>query len=352
MTPLIALPPSPLRLRIDAAALAHNWAALNALSAPARAGAAVKADGYGLGTAHVVPVLARAGCRDWFVAHWGEAGAVLAHVPAAAIAVLHGPLTDADVAYARATGLRPVLNSLRQIARWIDGGGGVCHVMVDTGINRLGLALADLGDPLLARLDIDVCMSHLASADHDIAQNALQLARFTAVRGTVAARRYSLANSAGIALGPAWHGDLTRPGIALYGGVVRPELAGVVRQVGYPETAVLQVRDVAAGESIGYNATFVAPRAMRVGVVALGYADGYLRCWSNRGLLRWGDVRLPVLGRVSMDLTAVDVSQAPDVGEGDWLTVEYALPQAAAQSGLSQYELLTLLNRRFARAAG
>ena len=343
------LPPSPLRLRLDAAALAANWLALDRLSGAARAGAAVKADAYGLGAAQVVPVLAGAGCRDWFVAHWREVPDVIAHVAPEQVAVLHGPLDHADVAFARATGVRPVLNSLAQAARWLDGGGGVCHIMVDTGINRLGLAMADLSDPVLARLDVDLCISHLASADEDVAQNAEQLARFESAKGMVRARRYSLANSAGIALGSAYHADLTRPGIALYGGIARKELAGVVRRVATPEAAVIQVRDIAAGDRVGYNATFVAPRAMRLGVVALGYADGYLRCWSNRGALCRDGVRLPVAGRVSMDLTVIDLSAAPDVREGDWLAVDYDLPQAAVQSGLSQYELLTLLHRRFAR---
>ncbi|WP_353230120.1 alanine racemase [Novosphingobium sp.] len=342
-------PPAPLRLRLDAQALGDNWRALDQMAATARTGAAVKADGYGLGAGQVVPVLARAGCRDWFVAHWAEVPAVIAHVPPETVAVLHGPIDHADVAWARSTGVRPVLNSLPQVARWLAGGGGVCHVMVDSGINRLGLAMADLADPLLAQLDIDLLISHLASADEDVAQNAQQLAQFKLAQTMIPARRYSLANSAGIALGPDYHADLTRPGIALYGGVARRELAGVVRQVAHPEAAVLQVRNLHAGDQVGYNATFVAPHAMRLGVVALGYADGYLRCWSNRGVLRAGAAPLPVVGRVSMDLSAIDLSAAPDVREGDWLTVDYDLPHAAAASGLSQYELLTGLHRRFAR---
>jgi alanine racemase len=211
--------------------------------------------------------------------------------------------------------------------------------------------MTDLGDPLLAGLDIDLCLSHLASADEDVAQNAQQLARFGTARGTIRAARYSLANSAGIALGAAYHADLTRPGIALYGGVVRRELAGVVRRVAQPEAALLQIRDLAPGDCVGYNATFVAPRAMRLGVVALGYADGYLRCWSNRGTFGGSIAPLPVVGRVSMDLTAIDLTHAPQLREGDWLALDYDLPDAAAQSGLSQYELLTLLHRRFARFA-
>lgn len=316
---------------------------------PVRTGAAVKADSYGLGAAAVVPTLYEAGCRDWFVAHWSEVGALLPLVPAASIAVLHGPISVADVAYARATGVRPVLNSLPQIARWLEAGGGPCDLMIDTGINRLGLALADLGDPSIARLDIECCYSHLASADQDAAQNGVQLERFSQARRKVAARRYSLANSAGIALGAPYHADLTRPGLALYGGIARPELASHIAQVARPEAVVIQVRSLAAGDCVGYNATFTAPHPMRIGIVALGYADGYLRCWSGKGGFTWQGCRLPVLGRVSMDMTAVDLSQVPDVREGDWLAVDYDPVRSAATSGLSQYELLTLLGQRFAR---
>lgn len=349
----VPTPASRLRLSIDGDALAANWRALDALGGPARAGAAVKADAYGLGADQVVPVLARAGCRDWFVAHWAEAAALLAlGIPGEAIAVLHGPLDHGDCAFARATGVRPVLNSLPQVARWRESGGGLCHVMVDTGINRLGLAPADCGDPLLAALEIDILMSHLASADADVPQNAQQLARFEQVCARIPARRRSLANSAGIALGPAWRADLTRPGIALYGGAVRGELAGVVRSAARAEACLLQVRTLSAGDRVGYNATFVAPGAMRIGIVSLGYADGYLRCWSNLGALRHGDRHLPVIGRVSMDLTAIDLAAAPDLAEGDWVAIDSDLALLSRQSGLSQYEVLTLLGRRFERRLG
>lgn len=344
------LPPAALRLRLDRAALAANWTALDALSGTARAGAAIKADCYGLGVGAAVPALAAAGCRDWFVAHWQEAAEAVRYVPSAEVSVLHGPMTDAEAAYARALGVRPVLNSLAQVRRWLAAGGGACDLMVDTGMSRLGLPLAEIGDPAVAMLDIETCMSHLASADEDCAQNAVQLARFREVAGTVQARRYSLCNSAGIALGPDYHFDLTRPGLALYGGVPRGEFSGRIAQVAFPEAAVIQVRDLAAGDSVGYNATFTAPRPMRAGVIAMGYADGYLRCWSGRGHVLWEGKRLPVLGRVSMDMTIVDLSAAENCGEGDWLALEYALPEAAVTSGLSQYELLTLLGRRFTRS--
>jgi alanine racemase len=193
-------------------------------------------------------------------------------------------------------------------------------------------------------------MSHLASADEDVPLNALQQGRWAQVKGQLAHRRASLANSAGIVLGPAYHGDLTRPGLSLYGGIQRPELAGRIRQVARPMAAILQARLVAAGDSLGYNATFTATAPMRVGTIALGYADGYLRCWSGgKGAMLSAGRRLPVLGRVSMDMTIIDLSNAPDLGEGDWVEAEYAPVEASARSGLSQYELFTLLGDRFGR---
>jgi len=343
------LPPASLRLSIDRDALAANWRALDRLSGQARAGAAVKADAYGLGVAVAAPVLRDAGCRDFFAAHWQEIPALLAHVAANQIAVLHGPLTAEDAAYAKAAGVRPVINSLHQARLWLEAGGGPCDLMIDTGINRIGLSMADLSDPLIGQLQIDVLHSHLASADEDSALNVAQQMCWNAARGEVQHKRASLANSAGIMLGSDYHGDLTRPGLALYGGVPCAALAAEIRQVVTPEAALLQIRDIAAGESVGYNATFVAERAMRIGVVSLGYADGYLRAWSGKGMLRSMGRPVPVIGRVSMDMTVVDLTAAPDLREGDWLQVDYSLPEASAATGLSQYELLTLLGRRFAR---
>ncbi len=342
-------PAAPLRLALDHAALAGNWRTLDRMSGSAAAGAAVKADGYGVGVRRVVPELVAAGCRDFFVAHWQEADEIADLVPSGSIAVLHGPLDDADVAWARSTGVRPVINSLPQAARWLAGGGGPCDLMLDTGINRLGLPLAELGDPLIGRLEIAVLMSHLASAEEDSPLNERQRLRWEAARRVLPHRRASLANSAGIALGPAYHSDLTRPGLALYGGVPCAALAPLIRPVITPQAALLQTRTIAAGESVGYNATFTAARPMQVGVIALGYADGYLRCWSDVGTVRAGGHELAVLGRVSMDMTVIDLSSAPDLREGDWVDVVYDLPAAATASGLSQYELLTLLGKRFSR---
>lgn len=342
-------PPAPLRLRIDPKALAGNWQALDAMSGTARAGAAVKADAYGLGVAHVVPVLRDAGVQDFFVAHWCEVPALLAHVPATQVRVLHGPVTAEDAAYAHAAGVRPVINSVQQARLWLAAGGGVCDLMVDTGMNRLGLSPAQLNEPDIARLQVDTLHSHLASADGDDAQSREQLALFTQIAGASQVQRRALANSAGIALGREYAFDLTRPGIALYGGTPRQELADVIRQVAYPQVRILQVRQLDAGDRVGYNGVFTAARPMRVATVALGYADGFLRAWSGKGALRAGADRLPLLGRVSMDMVVVDITAAPHLGPGDWLDVPYRLDAAAEASGLSQYELLTLLGPRLER---
>jgi alanine racemase len=336
---------APLRLRLDGAALVHNWQALAERSGPAACGAAVKADGYGLGARDVVRRLADAGCRDFFVANWAEAAAIADVAPA--VSVLHG-LREEDLAQARRwPHIRPVLNTPIQIARWRDSGGGPCDVMVDTGMNRLGVRW-DGADAVFDGLQIETLVSHLACADEDHPMNEEQRARFARVAARVPARRYSLANSAGIFLGHDYRFDLTRPGLALYGGIPCPAGKGVIRQVVHPQAQVLQRRDLRAGESAGYNATYVAPADQELAVLNIGYADGYGRGFSDTGVVFAGDVACPVRGRVSMDLLIVDVSGA-DVAEGDWLTIDYALDRAAAASGRSQYELLTGLGCRFDR---
>ncbi len=342
-------PVSALSLDIDWHALQANWRALDRLSGEARAGAAVKANAYGIGVRKTVAALAEAGCRDFFVAYASEADEICDLTDSASISVLHGPLTDEDARQIRAMGAKPVVNSVLQAQRWRDAGGGPCDVMVDTGINRLGLTMEDLSHEAIRALDVDILMSHLASADEDVSLNRSQLERWNAARAQLQHRRASLANSAGIALGKQYHGDLTRPGLSLYGGVPRVELEGEIRQVIIPQAAIMQVREIGEGDGIGYNSMFRAAGPMRIAAVAMGYADGYLRCWSNAGFFCAGEHRLPVLGRVSMDITMVDISSAPDLREGDRVSAEWALPAASEASGLSQYELLTLLGRRFAR---
>ncbi|WP_347093561.1 alanine racemase [Sphingomonas parapaucimobilis] len=339
--------PAPLRLRVDRDALVSNWQALDRLSGAAACGAAVKANGYGLGARLVAETLAKAGCRDFFVANWAEAQGL---APLGlTLSVLHG-LRAEDLPAARAGFARPVLSTPQQIARWRDSGGGMCDVMVDTGMNRLGVSVQAVRDGLLEGLTIETLISHLACADEDVPMNGHQREAFASLRGRTGARRMSLANSAGIGLGAEYHFDLTRPGLALYGGLPRPDMAGHLRQVAWPEAQILQRRLVPAGETVGYNATWTAPADTEVAILNLGYADGYRRALSGLGAAVADGESLPVLGRVSMDLLAVDVTTRPDLAEGDWLAMDYDLATASAASGVSQYELLTGLAQRFARA--
>jgi alanine racemase len=344
-----AAPPPSLRLTVNAQALAANWRTLDRLSGAGRAGAAVKADCYGLGGDTCVPVLRDAGCETFFVAHWSEVAAVAAHVPARQIAVLHGPLSEADCGYARAIGAVPVINSLEQARLWNASGGGTCHLMVDTGMNRLGIALAQAGDAAIAALDIDILMSHLASADERTAMNRMQAELLGEAAEVIAHQRLSLANSAGIALGEAFAFDLTRPGIALYGGVPREELAGHILPVASVEAQLLQCRQLTPGDAVGYNGTFIANTHMRVGTVSIGYADGFLRLRGPGNALFAQGRRLPILGRVSMDMVVVDLAEAPDLAMGDWLTVPWDINDVAQQNILSPYELLTSIGLRLRR---
>ena len=336
----------PLRLRLDRAALAANWRWLAATAGTA-AGAAVKADGYGLGARAVTEVLAEAGCRDFFVATWDEAAQLGPLPDGCSLSVLHGVGPD-DVEAALASGARPVLNSAEQVARWKEiAPDRACDLMVDTGMNRLGLRPEEVG--VRGGIIVETVMSHLACADAEHPLNTLQLQRFREVVGSVEAKRYSLANSAGVCLGRDYAFDLVRPGLALYGGIPRAEAVGKIAQVAFPEAQVVQRRMVPAGESVGYGATFGATRDTEIAVLSLGYADGYWRGFSGSGSATFAGVRLPLVGRVSMDLVAIDCGAAPDLREGDWVGIDYDLPTASAASGMSQYELLTGLGGRFDR---
>lgn len=339
---------APLRLDLDGDALVANWRWLAGRQPGAACGAAIKADGYGLGGRAVMERLARAGCRDFFVATWAEAETLGALPDGVALSVLHG-VRAADMPVARAHAARAVLNSVAQVRRWRESGGGACDVMVDTGMNRLGLTPGEAMSGLLDGLVIETLMSHLACADEPKhALNRAQRDAFAAVAARIPARRYSFANSAGILLGQGYGFDLTRPGLGLYGGTPGPGAEGALRQVVHLMTEVLQVRDVPAGQSVGYGATWRAERDSRIAIVNCGYADGFLRALGAAGLGRAGDAILPIVGRISMDLIALDATGA-SVGEGDEIEMGFDLPRLSAASGLSQYELLTGLGRRFER---
>jgi alanine racemase len=335
-----------LRLTIDRSALVHNWRWLQE-KAGVPAGAAIKADGYGLGARETMQALHEAGCRDFFVSTWAEADELGAAGEVANLIVLHGVGTD-DVGAALASTARPVLNSVEQVERWKQvGGGRSCDVMIDTGMNRLGLRPDEIA--CLGGLAIETLHSHLACADEDQALNSKQLQRFREVAAVVSAKRYSFANSAGICLGRDYSFDLVRPGLALYGGIPRREAEGSIRQVAHVEAQIVQRRTIRIGESCGYGATFVADEDTEAAILNIGYADGYLRGFSSKGAAFAGEFALPVLGRVSMDLIAVGCSAAPELREGDWVELDYDLPTASEASGLSQYELLTCLGSRFER---
>ena len=311
------------------------------------AGAAVKADGYGLGARETTEALIEVGCRDFFVSSWAEAEALGTLPQDASLVVLHGVGPD-DAESALRVRARPCLNTVDQIARWREiGSGRPCDVMIDTGMNRLGLRPTEIGD--LDGLTIETLHSHLACADEESALNQMQLERFRAVAGAVGAKRYSFANSAGICLGRDYSFDLVRPGLSLYGGVPRVEAEGAIRQVARVEAQIVQRRTIPEGESCGYGATYFADEDTEAAILNIGYADGYLRGFSSRGSAFAGEYTLPVLGRVSMDLIAVSVDAAPGLKEGDWVEIDYDLPSASEQSGLAQYELLTMLGSRFER---
>ena len=336
----------PLRLTLDRSALQHNWRWLQD-RAGVPAGAAVKADGYGLGARETLAALHEAGCRTFYVSTYAEA-AELGDVPGdSALVVLHGPGPD-DAGEAARSAARPVLNSVEQVRRWKQlAPDRMCDVMVDTGMNRLGLRADEVG--AIDGLAIDTLHSHLACADEDTAMNQGQLQAFRALAPSVGAKRFSLANSAAICLGRDYSFDLVRPGLSIYGGIPRAEAQESIRQVARVEAQIVQRRTIRAGESCGYGATFTAAADTEAAILNIGYADGYLRGFSARGSAFSGEFALPVLGRVSMDLIAIGCDSAPGLKEGDWVELDYDLQTASEASGLSQYELLTTLGRRFER---
>ncbi|MGB7407415.1 MAG: alanine racemase, partial [Pontixanthobacter sp.] len=287
------------------------------------------------------------GCRDFFVATWQEAAEIVEVAKYANITVLNGVMPD-DMPFATQLPVKPMLNTQRQVALWRETG-RPCDVMVNSGMNRLGLDADAIRAIDWNGLKVDTLASHLASADEDTPQNDEQLQKFRSAIDQIPHRRTSLANSAGVALGNSFSFDLTRPGLALYGGIARGGLAEIIRPVATIESRILQIRNLEPGDCVGYNATYRAETNMRTAIIATGYADGYLKSFSNSGIFYHGDAELPVIGRVSMDLVALDIRNVPDLDEGDWVSLPLDLPKLARQSGLSQYEILTGLGDRFDR---
>ncbi len=355
-------------LTIDLAAIEANWKKLAGMTIPVECAAAVKADAYGCGLDPVTHKLAKAGCRTFFVADVGEGRRVRAIAPDAVVYVLNGLMPGSAQAFA-ADNLRPVINSTTELAEWdafiaTKGWRGGAALHVDTGMNRLGISI-DEAVAIAPRIQSEthgftLLMSHLACAETpDHPMNDRQIRLFREIRIMYRGVPSSLANSAGIFLGGTMYCDLVRPGIALYGANPTPGKTNPMRPVVELNGRIIQVRSVNKGESVGYGATFTASRVSRIAVIAVGYADGFLRsAAAGKGKpaaeVVIGGKRCPVAGRVSMDLIAVDVTDLPDgtarrgglatlIGEG------MSVDDLAAAMGTVAYEVLTSLGPRYHR---
>ena len=337
-------------LTIDLRAVAANWRALDRISGPGvETAAVVKADGYGLGAVPVARALAAAGARTLFVAQPVEGAAIRRALGSRGVVAAfegHGP---GETGAIRDAGLVPLLNSSEQWRRHRAAlPGHPFGVQLDTGMNRLGFQGSDwaaMGSEVLAAGPAMI-ISHLACADEPgHPMNASQLAAFRSMTEGVAAPR-SLAATGGTLLGPAYRFDLVRPGIGLYGGLPFADAAPVVAL----EVPVIQVRDVAEGEAVGYGAAWRARRPSRVATLSAGYADGLIRAMGGRATAWAGDVACPIVGRVSMDLLTVDVTDLPEVPDALRLLGPcQGVDDLARAAGTIGYEVLTALGHRYER---
>ena len=355
-------------LTVDLDAICANWRKLEKTAVPAECAAVIKADAYGCGLVPVARALAHAGCKTFFVATLDEARAARTALPSAALYVLDGLIQNTGDAYARIDA-RPVIGDLNELAEWDvfcrrSGWAGGAAIHIDTGMNRLGLTLAE-AQGLIPRIKagdhgISLVMSHLACAEslhHPL--NARQLASFREIASVFSGVPASLSNSSGIFLGAPFQFDLVRPGAALYGVNPTPEADNPMQGVVELKARVVQIRDVDRGESVGYGATWTARRPTRLAILAAGYADGYLRAGSSNDGTRGAEVvvagkRCPVAGRISMDLMAVDVTDLEKnaVRRGHLVTLigdGITIDELARHLGTIGYEVLTSLGPRYAR---
>jgi alanine racemase len=352
-------------LSIDLDALAENYGILAGQAARGIGCAAVvKADAYGLGVERVAPVLIAAGCRQFFVAQLEEGIRLRGLLPEAEVHVLGGLLPGLESDF-EAHGLTPTLNSLGEIEIWARHARRqeqslAADLHVDTGMRRLGLPPDELdrlaGEPeRLAGIDVALLISHLACAEQrDHALNAGQLADFHQARDRLPPAPASFANSSGIFLGPDYHFDLLRPGVALYGANPTPDRETPMRPVVRLQGRIWQVRDARPGETVGYGATYEVTEPTRIATLALGYGDGHPRALGSRGEVFVGGQAAPVIGRISMDSTTIDVSGLPEgqVRPGTLVDVigpNNPIDAVAASAGTVAYELLTNLGRRYHR---
>jgi alanine racemase len=352
-------------LTIDLAALRANYLLLSQKAGGAQCAAAIKGNAYGISVAHAGKTLWEAGCRSFYVARPDEGEELRGTLPKATITVLDG-LYDGEARYYARHALRPALTTFSQAQQWAEQNAGLQSALhVDTGINRVGLSKPEFDRiskdlSQLSRLNVRSLMSHLACADdpkHPL--NRQQLARFLAVRKSFPATSASFANSSGIFLGKAYHFDEVRPGVALYGGNPTPHKKNPMRPIAHLHAKILQVREVAKGETVGYSATWKAKRDSRIAIIAAGYADGIARKLSSGPKGGPAHVfiagkRCPVVGRVSMDMMTIDVTNLPEgkLAKSDAAELfgkNITIDEVAGWAGTISYELLTHLGRRYAR---
>ena len=337
------------RLTVDLEALTANWAALDALSAPGvETAAVVKGDGYGCGAVQAGQALRRDGVKTFFVAVPSE-GAILREAigPDPVIYILGGYGQDELFEY-RMHDLRPVLNSAVQARAWFTDDNGPCAIQLDTGMNRLGMEADEFASLGPLPETVDLIMSHMGNADDPAhPMNAQQLAEFHRMIAGLDCR-VSLSATAGLLLGPEYHFDLTRMGIGLYGGWPFLDAQRVVTV----EAPVIQVRELQAGESVGYGATWVAARPSRIATISAGYADGLIRALGNGASVYLDGQPVPLAGRVSMDLITLDVTDA-ECAPGDMAEIlgpNQSIDDLAKAAGTIGHEILTSLGRRYDRS--
>lgn len=342
-------------LTIDLAAIADNYARIKSLVlAPCIVSGVVKANAYGLGIEEVAQTLEQAGAEIFFVATLDE-GIKLRKLTNQKIAVLNGIFHGCEKEY-DAHNLIPVLCSAEEIDRWTMN--KPCYWQVDTGMNRLGLRMEEFDLAFeKAHIQPSLVMSHLACADEaGHPKNAEQLAGFQEIATRHPLLKYSLANSSGVFLGADYHFHLVRPGMAIYGLNPTPEIENPMRPVVALQTRILQIHDAMGGETIGYGASHRVASPRKLATVSLGYADGFHRAGCNQAKLYWQGHALPVLGRVSMDLIVVDITDLPvsvtPPFAGDFLEVigpHQSADALAADLGTIGYEVLTSLGARSQR---
>jgi alanine racemase len=352
-------------LTIDLRAIQENYLFLRRTLAGKPCAAVVKANAYGLGAERVAPALERVGCSHFFVAHLNEALALRPRLAAtSSLFVLNG-LPPGSEGLAAAHGIVPVLNSLPHILAWSElasrlGQRLPAVLQVDSGMSRLGLSAAEIDaleakPELLSAIETQLVMSHLACADEpDHPANRMQLDSFNSLRRRLPAAPASFANSAGILLGSAYHADLGRPGVALYGAHPGADRSAPLRPTLRLEAKIVQTRTIAAGVGVGYGHIYVAQQPMRLATIAVGYADGWMRSLSGRGRAFFAGQPLPIIGRVSMDSMTLDISAVPEGALRHGTMVELIGPHqtvddVAAHAGTIGYEILTSLGGRYAR---